>query len=147
MPSTMLADRIIIGNDLGELRRMSQWLRGSAAAANIPDDLVFALDFCANEAVTNIISYAYVDSARHDIVLELTPAERAAKLVIRDDGKPFDVPRAPEHIAPASLADAHVGGLGIHLIRKLMAHCDYRREGQFNVLSLETQQTTQTRNA
>ena len=143
----MLADRFVMGNDLGELRRMSQWIRESAAAAKIPDDLVFALEFCANEAVTNIISYAYDDGARHEIVLELTPTERAAKLVIRDDGKPFDVPRAPEHIAPASLANARVGGLGIHLIRKLMAHCDYRREGKFNVLSLETQQTTQTRNA
>jgi len=147
MSFAMLAERIVIGNDLGELRRMSQWIRDIANAVNLPNDMAFALDYCANEAVTNIISYAYEDSERHDIELELTAAGQGARLVIRDDGKPFNAPQAPEYIAPSSLADAHIGGLGIHLMRKLMAHCDYRREGNFNVLSLETQQTNQTRNA
>ncbi len=137
MTTALLGNRLVIGNDAAELRRMSQWLRDSAAAADIAPDLVFALDHCANEAVINIIDYAYDDAARHDITLELNRTAEGACMVIRDDGKPFNLLQAPEHENCGCIADAKIGGLGIHLIRCLMARCEYRREDGENVLTLE----------
>jgi len=133
----MFSERLVIVNNISELRRMTQWLRTSSAAANIPQDLVQMLDVCANEAVSNIISYAYDDRGRHEINLALTRTDGGARLEIRDDGKPFNVLEVPEHKMPLTLADATVGGLGVHLIRRLMTHCDYRRDVGHNVLSLE----------
>ena len=147
MPIAMPAERIIIGNDVSELRRMTDWLRASAAAAALPADLLHKLDVCANEAVTNIISYAYDDARRHEITVELNAIPNGAALVIRDDGKPFDFLAAPASAAPMSLDDAAVGGLGIQLIRRLATRCEYRRENGINVLSLETEHTLQPDNA
>ena len=135
----MRGDRLIIRNDMAELRRMGAWLVANGQASEIPPAVLFRLEVCANEAVTNIISYAYDDSAAHDITLELNTTATSASLIIRDDGKPFNMLEAPAHRQPASLADAEIGGLGLPLMRGLMSHCAYQRENGFNVLCLETQ--------
>jgi len=133
----MPGDRLIIRNEITELRRMSEWLVGSGQASGLSQDVISRLEVCANEAVTNIISHAYDDAARHDIALELNKTATGACLTIRDDGKPFNMLEAPEHRQPASLADAKIGGLGLPLMRGLMSDCRYRRENGFNVLCLE----------
>jgi anti-sigma regulatory factor (Ser/Thr protein kinase) len=138
----MHADRIIIGNRIEELRRMTYWLTDSASAAGMAKDLVMKLDVCANEAVMNIISYAFADSAPHEIVLDLTVISGGARLVIRDGGVPFNPLQLPEHTTPASLEDAEIGGLGVHLAR-----CDYQRDGGENVLCLEARQDPHPANA
>ena len=135
--SDMLAEKLVITNRLEELRRMSQWLQDSAAALGIDGDQIFALDVCANEAVTNIISYAYADGLSHTITLEFRTSQGHASLEIRDDGMPFNLLDAQERKLPEALDVATVGGLGIHLIKRLMPHCRYQRAGGFNVLSLE----------
>ena len=135
----MCGARLIIRNEITELRRMSDWLVANGQAAGIPSAVLHRLEVCANEAVTNIISYAYDDSESHEIALELYRTADGARLVIRDDGKPFNMLAAPEHHQPASLADARIGGLGLPLLRGLMSHCVYQRENGFNVLSLEAQ--------
>ena len=130
--------RMVVLNDVAELRRMSTWLRQCADAAEMPADLAHKLDVCANEAVTNIISYAYDDGRHHEITLEFAETPSGLSLLIRDDGKPFNVQEAPEHAAPTSLDDAEIGSLGIHLMRRLLPQFDYQREDGFNVLTLNT---------
>lgn len=143
----MPVERLIINNDVSELRRMTDWLRASAAASALPAEILHKLDVCANEALINIISYAYEDTRRHEITVELNATPHGASLVIRDDGKPFDLLAAPATAAPASLDEAAVGGLGIRLIRRLATRLDYRRENGVNVLSLETERTLQPSDA
>ena len=147
MTTAMPGDHIVIGNDVAELRRMTGWLRAYTKAVDMPPQLVHRLDVCANEAVANIISYAYDQPGWHEITLALSETARGVRLVIRDDGKPFNVLEVPEHVAPANLDDARIGGFGVHIIRRLMAHCDYRRENDINVLSLETAHKLQPGNA
>jgi len=133
----MLGDRIVITNRIEELRRMSQWLRDSANEADIGTDLLQKLDVCANEAVANIIFYAYDDEKSHDITLELAKTASGAALVIRDDGRPFNPVEAPEHTTPTGLEDAQIGGLGVHLMRRMLSRLDYQRADGINVLYLE----------
>ena len=146
MTATMRGERFTIRNKVAELRRMSEWLVASGLASGIRQEVVSRLEVCANEAVTNIISYAFEDSEEHDITLELSKTATGACLTIRDDGKPFNLLEAPPHRQPASLADATVGGLGIQLIRGLTSRCAYRRENGINVLCLEAQDTGQGNN-
>jgi len=134
----MAGELFVLGNDLSELRRMSSWLRASAAAADVPDEVADKLELCANEAVSNIISYAFPDSGRHEISLELLPVDGGADLVIRDDGMPFNLLEVPAYQRPEDTASARIGGIGIHLIRSLMSHCSYERTGGINVLCLES---------
>jgi anti-sigma regulatory factor (Ser/Thr protein kinase) len=147
MNRTALCNRLVIGNSVTELRRMSQWLRECATAAGIPRELVLPLDHCAIEAVHNIISYAYDDARPHAISLQLGKTGNGARLVIRDDGKPFNMMEAPARARHSNLEDAAIGGLGIPLIRRLMAHCAYRREDGLNVLVFEAEREPRPGNA
>jgi len=126
-------------NDLGELRRMSEWLERCGRELRISPRRIDELDLCANEAVTNVISYAYDAPGKREIVLRLKRAQSAgASLSIEDDGRPFDPTAAPEPVPPARLADAVIGGLGIKLMRRMMARCDYQRKGGRNLFTLVT---------
>lgn len=124
-------------NEVAELRRMSAWLATACAVAGMPRDVIQRMELCANEALANIISYAYEEPGQRDIRLELIALQDGVRLTIRDDGRPFDPVSAPLHQQPASLAEARIGGLGLQLIRKLMSACEYRREQDGNVLVLD----------
>ena len=135
--NAMLEEQIVIANQMGELRRMTEWLHDSLLAMEVAKDSVFKLDLCANEAVANIITYAYNDKGHHDIILEMRKTADGTSLVICDDGMPFNPLNTPEHQSPRGLPEARIGGLGIHLIRQMASRCNYQRVKGFNILSLE----------
>lgn len=128
--------RLVIPNQLSAVRQMSAWLDETIRRLGGPEGLVFNFDLCANEAVTNIISYAYENNGAHDIVLQLTMQNEKLILEIEDDGVPFNPLDKPEHVSPASLDDAEIGGLGIDLIRKFMDECIYSRQRGKNILRM-----------
>ncbi len=132
-----MADRLEIANDLGELPRMSLWLLESASLAGIADVLLPRLDLCASEAAENIIRHAFAPGSRHAIALELSRTPDGAELVIRDDGRPFNPLELAAPAMPSTLAEAHIGGLGVHLMRSMASRCGYAREGGCNVLTIE----------
>jgi anti-sigma regulatory factor (Ser/Thr protein kinase) len=138
---------LVVTNRIPELRRMSQWLHERCTLAGVSEELFQRLDLCANEALANIMSYAYSDDAVHDIALTLDAAFDHVRLAIRDDGKPFNPLAMPEHTIPASLAEASIGGLGVHLIRRMMTSCTYERLAAHNVLTLDASANTLSRHA
>jgi anti-sigma regulatory factor (Ser/Thr protein kinase) len=66
--------------------------------------------------------------------LDLEPPE-AAILTVIDEGPAFDPLSVPPPVIPASLDDAPVGGLGIHLVRSYADACEYKRHGGRNVFT------------
>jgi anti-sigma regulatory factor (Ser/Thr protein kinase) len=133
----MFQDRLVIGNDFNELRRMTEWLQTACSGEGLEHGMLASLDLCANELVTNIISYSYEDDRHHDIELELHKTPLGARLTVIDDGRPFNILEAPEHIQPGSLEEAQIGGLGILLVRKMSTCCSYRREAGRNVVAID----------
>lgn len=129
-----------ISNRISEIPRMSDWLCAEIAKLDVPDEqsqtLQFKFDLCANEAITNIISYAYDDGGAHQITLNLSQRGNLIKLDISDDGAMFNPLDKPEHQRPATLEEADIGGLGIDLIRHYMDLLEYARIDETNVLSI-----------
>ena len=65
--------------------------------------------------------------------------ENSLTIEIVDDGRPFDpLTDAPKPDVNAELEDRNIGGLGIHLVRKMMDDVRYRREEGKNHLTLVT---------
>lgn len=90
----------------------------------------------AEEALVNIVSYAFDSDALRTIRLCCVCTHGEVRLELQDPGRPFnplEVP-PPDLMAPPEQREA--GGLGIHLIRALAdsVHYDYRQG--CNVLSL-----------
>ena len=90
------------------------------------------------EIIVNIINYAYPDKTGFmDIVCKDNPARKGLRIEIEDQGIPFNpLMSAPEDTTSLPLEDRAVGGLGIHLVRKVMDELDYRRDNDRNILIL-----------
>lgn len=130
--------RLVLSNNLSELDRLAAFARDIGRDDGLDEDRVFALQLCLEEAVTNIIMHgsAQEGSGKH---IWVTIAQAAPCLVacLEDDGSPFDPTKVPPPQQPSSLEEAPVGGLGVHLIRKLTTDMHYERIGGRNRLILE----------
>jgi anti-sigma regulatory factor (Ser/Thr protein kinase) len=121
---------------IDELRRMSEWFQGLAAASGLDPDTAWHAELCLNEAASNIIRYAHTDGAPHPIAVEIEALDPGVRMTIIDDGRPFN-PAEPRALPVArSIDELPVGGLGVYLIQSFASEVRYRRDGNRNVLVL-----------
>ena len=121
-----------IVNRFNELQVLSDWVADISERLGLSARVSFQLDLVLTEAVTNVIENAYSDGADHKITVAIAQTPPLIEVQIRDGGQPFNPLDYPEMVKPQSLAEATVGGLGIHLIRSYAQECRYERRGQEN---------------
>jgi serine/threonine-protein kinase RsbW len=56
---------------------------------------------------------------------------------MEDDGRPFDPLKVPEPDIRTSVHERTMGGLGIHLVRKVMDGLEYKRQANRNFLIMK----------
>ncbi len=93
-----------------------------------------------DDLVNNIISYGYKDkNTAHTIDVVFKQMERELMIIIEDDAMPFN-PFDREHEGVhLSLDEREIGGLGIHLVKKLMHTFQYQRKANKNIVVLTIQ--------
>lgn len=125
-------------NDLVELQRLNQIVTAFAERHRLAAELVFRVTLVLEEIITNVISYGYGDGLEHEICVRLSWKAPYVKIEVEDDGRPFN----PLEMSPPDmgkpLTERQVGGLGIHLVREMVDHLDYKRHDEKNLLVLET---------
>ena len=131
-PSMVLA----LDNDLPEISRLAEEVERFGAAHGLSEGTVFAVNLALEEIVTNIISYGYPDGGRHVIHLRMDLAGEELRIAIADDARAFNPLEKEEPDLDGSVDERPVGGLGIHLVRKLMDEVRYERRDDQNRLSL-----------
>ena len=132
-----MADLVLkLKNDPAEIARLAPLVTAFCADHALAEAAASQLNLALDEAVTNIISYAWDDAGEHEITLLLSVAPGALTAELIDDGRAFDPLQAAPPDLAARLAERRVGGLGIHLARRLMDDISYRREGGRNHLVL-----------
>ena len=94
------------------------------------------LNLVLEELVTNIIFYGYTDEAPHEIHILFATDGQQIKLEISDDARAFNPLQAAEPDMNASIEDMKIGGLGIHLVKKIMDDIQYQRVDDKNILTL-----------
>lgn len=108
-----------------------------ARDAGFPAKRVQEVELAVEEALVNIINYAYPERENGDVEVKCGLENQDRFLIeIRDKGIPFDVESHSDPDLNANISERKVGGLGIYLIRKMADEVRYRREGEENVLSL-----------
>ena len=127
---------LIVTNQFEELLKVAMWLEQTANCFQLPDSLIFKIDIVLNEALPNIISYAYNDSGIHDIVIKLENNDNFVTLEIIDDGIAFDPFSGHEFSEASSLALASSSGRGIHLIKSYTDRQQYHRIDNRNIMQV-----------
>jgi serine/threonine-protein kinase RsbW len=91
------------------------------------------------EVTVNIVRYAYRDGPAGTITVDITPGATGMTVRISDSGTPFNPLAAPEPNTGAPLEEREIGGLGIHLARKVVDRIHYERGSGKNILTLSKQ--------
>jgi len=134
--SAATGESLVIQNRLEELSHMERWLADRFLDWKLSERTAFAVDLVINEALTNLISYAYDDDETHEIALTLTNTSDAVTVEIFDDAHPFNPFEAPTLRAAPDLDHASIGGRGLFLIQSYADDYDYSRVADRNRLTL-----------
>ena len=128
---------IILTNDISEINKLTEFVEEIGNELSLAPDVVFNLNLVLEEAVVNIINYAYPKEEHQSIYLSATLHEGSIILVLTDTGVEFDPTMAPEADITLSAEKRPIGGLGIFLIRQIMNEVRYDRIDGKNVLTME----------
>lgn len=129
-------ESLVIRRDTKELARVGAWIADLSSSNGLSETLTFKLDLCAAEAVTNVIDYAFEDAEDHQIEVQLEVGDQDVTLIVEDNGEPFNPLEVPEPQQADSLAEAQIGGLGVHLYKTYSDTCSYERCDGKNRLSM-----------
>ncbi len=122
-----------------ELERIFETLELFGKAHAIPPRTLLEINLALDEIFTNIVSYGFPDKGDHLIEIALSYGNHRVFIKVVDDGCPFDPLKSKCPDIRCSLVKRKIGGLGIHLAKKIMDRFSYRREAGKNILTMEKQ--------
>ena len=124
-------------NCLSELKVLNRHLNNWGGDIGLQDISIARLNICLDELLTNIISYGFDDDLDHVIGFMLKYDNKCVIINIEDDGKPFNPLEKIDPNFPDNVESAKIGGLGIHITRKLMDCVSYERIQGKNMLTMK----------
>jgi len=128
--------RLQVRNRIAEIDRVNASFNEFADHQRISETIRQQVNMLFDELLNNIISYAFEDDADHEIEIRVELVQRRLSITIADDGTPFDPFAIPKPDTSLPLEERGIGGLGIHLVRKVMDEVGYERLGARNVVTL-----------
>jgi len=126
----------VLESNLAELDQLHAMVEGFGHVHELQKRTVFETNLVLEEIFTNIVSYGHGDNEPHQVQFYLECDKNSINIRIEDDGVPFNLLEAEPADLETDLERRSVGGLGIHLIRKLADDIEYQRVGSNNVVIL-----------
>lgn len=123
-------------NNLSELDQLQSDLSRFGVNNGLNKKVIFQLTLVTEELFTNIITYGYEDAKEHRIIFSLSCEDNEVRIQVEDDALPFNLLEAQSPDFENGIEDRQIGGLGIHLTRKLMDEITYERKDNKNLITL-----------
>jgi len=94
------------------------------AREGIDTELLHPVDLALEELFTNMVKYSTTTDAA--VLVEIAAIEGGVEVTLTDyDVEPFDVTKSPDVDITLPIEQRHPGGLGLHLIRRLLDSIEY----------------------
>ena len=123
-------------NSVSELKALHQHLDNWGGDIGLLANSILRINICLDELFTNIVSYGFDDDLEHIIIFTLSGDNDLVVINIEDNGIPFNPLGKIDPDFPDNVESADIGGLGIHIIKKLMDNVSYERKQGQNKLSM-----------
>lgn len=120
--------------ELRYLRELLSFVVEFAGKSKMPEDALSDFRLALEEALVNIISYAYPEGGG-DVQLECSVSSPGLAVKISDWGVPFNPKEVSSPDTDAPLSDRAEGGLGIFLAHSLVDDIQYSRKNGRNILA------------
>src|SRR5207244_2214693 len=115
-------------NRTQELKQLLRDLCAFCAEQRVPDDVLNPMRLALEEVVTNVIHHGCKPDQKHTIDVRLAWEGGEFTAVVADDGRPFDPLSHPDPDTDLPVEERPIGGLGVHMVRRLMDGLEYRWE-------------------
>ena len=123
-------------NSVSELKALHQHLDNWGGDIGLSANSILRINICLDELFTNIVSYGFDDDLEHIIIFTLSGENNLVVINIEDNGIPFNPLGKIDPDFPDNVENAEIGGLGIHIIKKIMDNVSYERKQGQNKLSM-----------
>ena len=121
------------------LRTISYFIHGISQHLQLTEKTLFDIDFAVEEAAANIVSHAYPENGKGDILVQVAVSDDVIHVSLTDWGTPLD----PRNVKPfdinAPIETRIKGGMGLYFIQNLMDDVirkDAQEPGGPNILTL-----------
>jgi serine/threonine-protein kinase RsbW len=131
---------------IDDISSAAQWVNTIAEEQHFPEELLFALQVCLEELLTNVVRHGGAKSSGDlsevpvpplNVEITISTGDQRVSMTVEDNGKPFDVVNAPAHRIDQPLDEVQPGGLGIQLIRNFASSIAYEQAGLGNRVIVE----------
>jgi serine/threonine-protein kinase RsbW len=125
-----------IGSDRGAVARVLAAFAEFADAQGLPAPVRRSVNVALDELLTNTLAYGFAGREGGELTVEVERRPDRVSVTLTDDGRPFDPfgIAAPDTARPVE--ERRIGGLGIHLVRRMMDEVSYHRRADRNVVVL-----------
>lgn len=120
----------------GSLDRFREYVTTKATEYGLDDLLLPKVELVTEEILVNVVHHAYQGRGGEAEVACFPRPDGCFCLQLTDWGPEFDPVKQPEPDTSAPLEERRIGGLGIHLVKKMSHHLEYRRENGKNILTV-----------
>ena len=128
--------RMTIGTDPGEVARAGAAFAEFADAHAVPASVRRSINVVLDELLHNTIVYGFAGREGGQVTVEVELLTDRVSLTLTDDGRPFDPFSRAAPDTTLSVEERRIGGLGIHLVRRMMDEVSYHRRADRNVVVL-----------
>lgn len=125
-------------NDIAQVPLLAEWVEMLGEELMLPMPAVFQLNLALEEAVVNVMNYAYPEKSGMPVVLEAEADAEADTISFRlsDEGIAFDPTQQDDPDITLSAEEREIGGLGIFLVQQMMQSVSYERTEGRNILTM-----------
>jgi anti-sigma regulatory factor (Ser/Thr protein kinase) len=119
------------------LHAATEFVRTGAREASLADPRIGELDLLIEEIFMNVCSYGYPDGRQGVVTITYsTPAPGELSVEVADQGAEFNPLTAVPPDLTSNLESRPIGGLGIFLVKTLAPSITYRRDRDWNRLTI-----------
>ncbi len=127
---------LTLPNDVQEVPRLAAFVEDICEVAGIDMGTTMKMNLAIEEAVVNVMNYAYPSGVKGEVRIEAGVREGYVEFVISDDGTPFNPTEVEDADTTLSAEERQIGGLGIFLVKHFMDIVEYKYVNGQNVLTL-----------
>ncbi len=132
----MAENQTIIQSHHNQISVLCDLVLSHALTIGFDQPQAYACSLAVAEVCENIIRHGYGSESDQNIMMTLTDHDEGGLIIqLRDNAPSFNASLKPEQL-PWVKEDPPVGGLGLHIIHRVMDQVCYRREDEQNILDL-----------
>ena len=135
-PEDCLRDSITLSTNKEDVTLLGNFIKGFCEKLQLDLRTLSEIRLAVEESVVNVMNYAYPYDETGTVTINVDSNRREIRFTIIDSGVPFDPTAVMAADTTLDAQNRPIGGLGVHLTRKLMNSVSYSRRDNKNVFTL-----------